>query len=116
MCRSMLYEVGAAFASCVGTPTTKRDKAGNKEDAHIESGKQEDEIRRLERSLYMINKRLGDSRKEHCWDFFGAECTMGRFVFVGRYKHVGIENYRERDLIYPRGGYVISRVCDPKPR
>ena len=47
----------------------------------------------------MKKKRLGDSKKEH-W-------------FVGHYKHVRMENYRNRDLIYLRGGDVTSRVCDP---
>ena len=68
MCRSVLYGVGAAFASCVGRPRAKRDKAGNKEGAHIESGKQDDEISRLERDLYMMKKQPGDSKKKDCWN------------------------------------------------
>jgi len=59
MCRPTLYGVGAAFASCVGRPRAKRDKAGSKEDAHIESGKQGNKIRRLERNLRMVRRRPG---------------------------------------------------------
>ena len=71
-------------------PTARRDKAGNKEDAHIESGKQKDEIRRLERTLYMTRKRPGDSQKEqYCWNSRGAGCTMERLVCLGLYKQVG---------------------------
>ena len=85
----MLYGVGAASASCVGTPRTRRDKAGNKEDAHIESGKQEAEIRRLERNLYIMKRRKGDGKSMHGWNSLGTECAMDRLVLVGRYKHVG---------------------------
>ena len=110
---SILYRVGAASASCVGTPRARRDKADNKVDAHIESGKQVDEIRRLERNLCTMRKRLGDSKKKHCCNSLAAKCTMRRLVFVGRNKHGRMENYRERNLIYPLCGDVTSRACDP---
>ena len=58
MRRSSLNGVGAALASRVGMPRTKRNKVGDKEDAHIESGKQKDGMRRLERNLWMYEGKV----------------------------------------------------------
>jgi hypothetical protein len=74
----VLCEVGATFAGCVGEPRAGRNKAGNKQVAHIESDKEEGEISKLERNLYIIRKQLDDFMKDDCWNFRAAECTMGR--------------------------------------
>src|SRR5258706_10012706 len=78
MCGSRLYVVGAAFASCIGTPRAKRDKAGNKEDAPIESGKQGDEIRRLERNLRMVRRRPGRVIARRSTVGISSEPSVGR--------------------------------------